>query len=77
MDHGETSVVPERITLAELDVLRAAGEAVVIADSRKDDAYYSDPRKATGAVRLDPMDPVTEARVRSVPHAATIAVYCA
>jgi NhaP-type Na+/H+ or K+/H+ antiporter len=73
----EPSSVPERITLGELDALRAAGEPVVLADSRKDEAFYSDPRTAAGAVRLDPMDPVTDARVRGVPRGSTIAVYCA
>jgi len=69
--------VPERITLEELDALRAAGDTVVIADSRKDDVYYSDGRKAAGAARLDPFDPVLDARTRSIPREATIAVYCA
>jgi len=73
----DVSTVPERITLEELDALRASGESVVIADARKDDAYYSDGGKAAGAVRLDPFDPVLDARTHAVPHEATIAVYCA
>jgi hypothetical protein len=74
---GAASETPDRITLEELDALRAAGEQVVIADSRKDDVYYEDGRKAAGAVRLDPFDPVVDARARGVPREATIAVYCA
>ena len=70
-------LVPDRITLEELDALRKAGELVVIADSRKDEVYYSDGRKAAGAVRLDPFDPVLDARTHAVPAEATIAIYCA
>lgn len=66
-----------RITLEELDALRAAGEPAVVADARKDDVYYTDGRKAAGAVRLDPDDPVEDANARQIPRAATIAVYCA
>jgi NhaP-type Na+/H+ or K+/H+ antiporter len=69
--------VPVRLTLEELDGLRAAGERVVIGDSRKDDVYYTDGRKAEGAIRLDPFDPVLDARTAAVPREATIAVYCA
>jgi len=49
----------------------------VIADSRKDDVYFTAGRKVAGAVRLDPFDPVMDARARGVPREATIAVYCA
>ena len=73
---GEASV-PERITFAELDALRDAGEPVVLGDARKDDAYFTEGRKVAGAVRLDPFDPVVDARGIGVPPGTTIAVYCA
>ena len=49
----------------------------MIADARKDDGYYASGRRAAGAVRLDPDDPVEDARARRLPHDATIVVYCA
>jgi sodium/hydrogen antiporter len=67
----------DRITLDELAHLRAAGEPLVIADARKDDAYYGDGRKVQGAVRVDPDDPVVDATAHQLPRDATIAVYCA
>jgi hypothetical protein len=69
--------VSERITLDELRELERRGERVVIADARKDAAYYGDGRKATGAIRLAPDDPVPDAEAGRVPRDATIAVYCA
>ena len=69
--------LPDRITLDELRELEQRGEHVVIADARKDAAYYSDGRKATGSIRLDPDDPVPDAEGRKLPRDATIAVYCA
>jgi NhaP-type Na+/H+ or K+/H+ antiporter len=65
------------ITLEQLDALRERGETLVIADARKDAAWYGEPIKVAGAIRIDPDDPVAEARARGVPPAATIAVYCA
>jgi cell volume regulation protein A len=69
--------VSERITLDELRELERRGERVVIADARKDAAYYGDGRKAAGAIRLAPDDPVPDAEAGRVPFDATIAVYCA
>lgn len=74
---GAGPVEEIRITPDELDALRATGETVVLVDARKNDVYYTDGRKAAGAVRLDPDDPAEDARARQIPRAATIAVYCA
>ena len=64
-----------RITLDELRELERRGEHVVIVDARKDASYYRDGRKAAGAIRVDPDDPVPE--TTRTPRDATIAVYCA
>ncbi|MBI1796956.1 MAG: cation:proton antiporter [Candidatus Eisenbacteria bacterium] len=66
-----------RLTLDELARLRARGEPLVIADARKDAAYYGDGLKAEGAVRIDPEEPVEDAEAHRLPREATIAVYCA
>src|SRR6185295_16628820 len=68
---------PDRMGLDELRELEQRGEPVVIADARKDAAYYGDGRKATGSIRLDPDDPIPDAEGRRLPRDATIAVYCA
>ena len=58
---------PERITLDELR--DAVGRrAVVVADARKDAAYYGEGRRAAGAIRLDPDDPVPDAEASRLPQ---------
>jgi NhaP-type Na+/H+ or K+/H+ antiporter len=74
---SEPPAVPIRISLDEVDALRATGQSVVLGDARKDDVYFTDGRRAAAAVRLDPYDPVLDARASGVPREATIAVYCA
>ncbi|MBA3659363.1 MAG: hypothetical protein H0W67_07185, partial [Gemmatimonadales bacterium] len=70
------SAVRETITLEEVATLQAQGEQVVLADVRTARSYRTDPRQATGAVRLDPDAAVPAARLRRLPRDATIALYC-
>ena len=69
--------VPEKITLAELETLRAAGEELVIVDARADKAWNAEQIKAAGSVRLHPDDPVRDATVNRLSQRATLVVYCA
>lgn len=68
---------PETITLGELAALRERDTDVVIADSRTERALRNDPRSASGAVRLDPEDPVRDATAKRLSQHATLVVYCA
>jgi NhaP-type Na+/H+ or K+/H+ antiporter len=69
--------VPERITAEELKRLAAAGDPLVVADARTERSYRADPRRARGAVRLPPDDPVTAANALRLARDATVVVYCA
>lgn len=68
---------PERITLSEVQSLRAAGEEVIIVDSRAERSFGSDARQPVSAVRIPPDDPVRAARELRLSQRATLVVYCA
>ena len=74
---SEPAGPPERISLEELQGMRASGEAVVLVDARSDRTYRADPRIAAGAVRVNPEDAVRDSTALALPRAATVAVYCA
>jgi NhaP-type Na+/H+ or K+/H+ antiporter len=71
------SGVPERVTLAELEQLRAAGEPIVLVDARSDKSWRADALIADGAVRMSPDDPVRDATAQRLSQHATLVVYCA
>ena len=76
---GATSALgaTETITLAQLGMLRERDEEIVIVDSRTERALRSDPRSASGSVRIDPDDPVRDATEKRLSQRATLVVYCA
>jgi sodium/hydrogen antiporter len=69
--------VPERITIDEMRALQAKGEPTVIVDSRSNRSYHDDALTATGAVRINPDDPVRDATEKRLSQRATLVVYCA
>jgi sodium/hydrogen antiporter len=71
-----TAELPERITLDELNRLRAAGEPIVIVDARTDRSLNSSTSRARDSLRVTPDDPVSAAEALAIPKAATLAVYC-
>jgi NhaP-type Na+/H+ or K+/H+ antiporter len=73
---AESTLEPLRITIDELNALWAAGEPVVIADSRKEAAYEADRIRARSAVRLSPDDSVGSATALGLPRKAPIVVFC-
>ena len=74
---ADPAEVTERITINELKELRQQGESVIIGDVRADRSYREDDLQAKGAVRLDPDDPVRDARALRLSQRATLVVYCA
>jgi NhaP-type Na+/H+ and K+/H+ antiporter len=68
---------PIRITIDEMQALQSAGEPVVIVDARSTRTYDGDPLIAAGAVRLQPEDPVRDAREQQLSRHANLVVYCA
>jgi NhaP-type Na+/H+ or K+/H+ antiporter len=71
------SPVDERITIAEVEAMRARGDEVVLVDARAAKSYNADPRQAAGAVRLPPDDPVRAAQEVRLSQRGTVVVYCA
>ena len=69
--------VPERITVAELQAMRASTDRVVLVDARAAKSYDTDERQLIGSVRLPPEDPVRSARALRLERHATLVVYCA
>ena len=69
--------VAERITIGELKELRQRGEDIVVVDVRAARSYAESDLQAKGAVRLDPDDPVRDARAQRLSQRATLVVYCA
>jgi sodium/hydrogen antiporter len=67
----------EMIAIDELRALQASGEPLVVADVRTERSARTSELMAAGAVRIDPERAVEEARARSLPRDATIALYCA
>jgi hypothetical protein len=68
----------DRITIGEVEELRARGEdVVVIVDARADRSYRADGITAQGAVRIDPNDAVRSAKAVGLSQHATLVIYCA
>jgi len=74
---GTVPAVPERISVAEMQELRARGEPVVVVDARSERNYRGDSVQALGAVRLHPAESVRDARAMALDQHATLVVYCA
>ncbi|MGQ0560628.1 MAG: cation:proton antiporter domain-containing protein [Gemmatimonadota bacterium] len=66
----------DRISLAALDELRAAGRRVHVLDARKQADFDADPRLAQDAVRVNPDYVVAEVRRLGLPKDAWLALYC-
>ncbi|MFN2565894.1 MAG: cation:proton antiporter [Gemmatimonadaceae bacterium] len=71
------SNVPERITIGELEELRARGEPVTIVDARAERSHHADAIQARGAVRVDPADAVRSATEQRLGKHGTLVIYCA
>jgi rhodanese-related sulfurtransferase len=56
---------------------QARGDEVIIVDARADKSYRADERRAAGAVRVEPDDPVRDAQEQRLSKRATLVVYCA
>lgn len=74
---GPPSAADERITLAEVQSLRAGGSEVILVDARAAKSRGADSRQAEGATRVPPEDPVRTAREARLSQRATLVVYCA
>jgi NhaP-type Na+/H+ or K+/H+ antiporter len=66
-----------RISIEEMRALQAKGEPVVVVDARSIRSYDADAAIATGAVRLQPDDPVRDATEKRLSQRANLVVYCA
>jgi NhaP-type Na+/H+ or K+/H+ antiporter len=71
------SEVPERITIQELRELQSHGDEVIVVDARASRNYDTDAVTAAGAARLNPEDPVRDARALRLSQRATLVIYCA
>ncbi|HZJ00960.1 MAG TPA: cation:proton antiporter [Gemmatimonadaceae bacterium] len=69
--------VPDRITIEEVRRLQAAGEDVIILDARADRNRRNSETQAAGSVRVDPHQPVQDAKALKLSQQATLVVYCA
>lgn len=67
----------ERIDLAEMQRLQAAGEKVVVVDARSRRSFEDSDQRAVGTVRLDPERSVQEAERLELPRDAWIVAFCA
>jgi NhaP-type Na+/H+ or K+/H+ antiporter len=67
---------PERIDLAGVDALRAAGFRVVLLDVRTDNAYASASERAAQAVRVPPERAVPVVAAMNLPSDAWLVSYC-
>jgi NhaP-type Na+/H+ or K+/H+ antiporter len=73
---GPGTASTERITIAELQALRAAGVPVIPVDVRKDDARAESSVQAQGSVRLSPDTAAGDARILGLPSDAWLVLYC-
>jgi NhaP-type Na+/H+ or K+/H+ antiporter len=72
-----SALIPERVTIDELQELWTRGEPVVIVDARTERSWRADDIQARGAVRLPPDDAVRSAAALGLSHHATLVIYCA
>ncbi|HET9424894.1 MAG TPA: cation:proton antiporter [Gemmatimonadaceae bacterium] len=75
--NAESEAPDERITLDEVRAAQSGGDEVIMVDSRAEKSYRADARRAAGAVRLSPDDPVRDANALRLSKHATLVVYCA
>ena len=67
----------EKITMEEFRALRERGDPFVVIDARADRSWDEGDLTAAGSTRLDPDDPVRDARAQRLSQRATLVVYCA
>jgi hypothetical protein len=70
-------IVPEKITIEEMQALERAGEPVVLLDVRTQRTFETDPLIARGAIRMPPEDAVRLVTAHRIPWKATLVAYCA
>jgi NhaP-type Na+/H+ or K+/H+ antiporter len=70
-------IVPERITIDEMQALQRAGDPVVLLDVRTQRTFEPDPFIARGALRMPPEDAVRLVTAHRIPWKATLVAYCA
>jgi NhaP-type Na+/H+ or K+/H+ antiporter len=73
----ESDSPDERITLGELQAAKERGDEVIVVDSRADKSYRADERRYPDAVRVEPDDPVRDAKQLQLSKHATLVVFCA
>ncbi len=69
--------IPDRITIDEVRKLQANGDDVIIIDARAVRNRRNSDSQAAGSIRIDPHDPVPDAKARRLSQRATLVVYCA
>jgi sodium/hydrogen antiporter len=74
---ADTPLSVDRISIAEMQELRARGEPVIVVDARAPRSYEQDPRRAVGSVRVSSEEPVRTAEALRLNQHATLVVYCA
>lgn len=76
---ADTAPAPrqDRITLAELQEVRARGEGVVLLDVRKERAWNDSDQKAQGAIRMPPDGAAHRAAELALPRHDWLVAYCA
>ncbi|HVR96254.1 MAG TPA: cation:proton antiporter [Thermoanaerobaculia bacterium] len=73
----EQEALPERIELAEMQRLQAAGEPVIVLDARTERALENSGEVAVDTVRLDPDRAAQEAERLRLPREAWLVAFCA
>jgi sodium/hydrogen antiporter len=69
-------VVPEKITVGELQALREHGEPVTVLDVRTERSFREDAAIGQGAIRMPPDEAVRLAREHGLDPGVTLALYC-
>jgi NhaP-type Na+/H+ or K+/H+ antiporter len=73
----EPKAIPERLGVADLRALQAAGEPVVVLDARTQRSFEASDATARGSLRLDPERPAQEAERLALPKEAWLVAFCA
>lgn len=76
-DAGEADTSSERVTVAQMQQIRRAGESVVVLDARTERTYNGSDKNAVGALRLIPNHVVEGAKERGLPRNAWLIAFCA
>ncbi len=69
-------IVPDRISLAQLDDLLRRGERVVLLDVRKEPGYRDSATRAAGAIRVPPDRATDTVSALGLPQDAWLVAYC-